>query len=295
VTGFAAMAVLAWFKAAEARRRVALLPLLAVSLAGAVSSHYYAVMIVIALAAGELVRTRARGRIDVPVWIAFAFTFLPLIVFLPTILRAHQYSAHFWAVPVWSDTISFYSTELGLGAVPQIGFLAAWLIFGFGGRGWRAMNFLRGVHQGNSLHERAPMTSWQATALCLLAATRLAVMLMARSITHAFSPRYAIGAIVGVATLVAYLLLRAAPRALTATAAALLCLITYGVEIRVLQAGFGEDRDHLMNSARALAGSGDTQIALMDIRAMHQLSYDAPRELAARVNYVADPERSIEY
>jgi hypothetical protein len=295
VAGFAAMAVLAWFRATEPYRRAVFLPLLAVSLAGAVSSHYYAVLIPIALAAGELVRTRARGRIDVPVWIAFAFGFMPLIIFLPTILSAHRYSAHFWAVPVWSDTISFYSTELGLGAVPLIGFLAAWLIFGIGSRGWRAMSLLRAAHQGNSLHESAPMTSWQATALCLLTATPLAVMLMAKFVTHAFSPRYAIGAIVGVATLVAYLLSRAAPRALTALAAAVLCLVMYGLEVRLLHAQLGETRDHLMDAARALSNSGDAQIALMEITVMHQLSYYAPRSLATRVNYVADPEKSIEY
>jgi Dolichyl-phosphate-mannose-protein mannosyltransferase len=296
VMGFAAMAVLAWFKATEPRRSAVFLPLLAVSLAGAVSSHYYAVLILISLAAGELVRTRALGRIDVPVWIAFAFTFLPLVVFLPTILSARQYSAHFWAVPVWSDAIYFYSRELGLGAVPLIGFLTAGLIFGFAMRGRMAdMNFMRGGRPGDSLHERPRLTAWQATALYLLTATPVTAMLMAKYVTHGFSPRYAISSIVGIATLAAYLLSRAAPRALMAMAAAVLCLIMYGVEIRVLGVDFGEQRAHLIDSSRALSGSGDAQIALMDITVMHQLSFYATRELAARVNYVADPEKSIEY
>jgi hypothetical protein len=295
VTGFAAMAVLAWFKATEPRRSAVFLPLLAVSLAGAVSSHYYAVLILVSLAAGELVRTRVLGRIDVPVWIAFAFTFLPLAVFLPTILSARKYSAHFWAVPVWSDAISFYSTQLGPGAVPLIGFLAAALIFGFGMRGWRAMNFMRGARPGDSLHEREPLAPWQATALYLVAATPLAAMLTAKFVTHGFSPRYAICSIVGIATLAAYLLSRAAPRALTAMAAAMLCLIMYGLEIRILRAEFDKQRAYLIDAAGALSGSGDVQIALMDITLMHQLSYYAPRELATRVNYVADPEKSVEY
>lgn len=295
VMGFAAMAVLAWFKATEPRRSAVFLPLLAASLAGAVSSHYYAVLILIPLAAGELVRTRTLGRIDVPVWIAFAFTFLPLVLFLPTILSARRYSAHFWAVPVWSDAISFYSAELGLGLVPLIGFLTAGLIFGFGMRGWLAMNFMRGGRPGDSLHERPPLTAWQATALYLLAATPVAAMVMAKFVTHGFSPRYAICSVVGVATLAAYLLSRAAPRALTAMAAAVLCLIMYGLEIRILRGEFVEEHVHLIDSVRALSGSGDAQIALMDLTVMHQLSFYATRELATRVNYVADPQKSVEY
>jgi hypothetical protein len=291
VTGFAAMAVLAWFKATEHRRRAVFLPLLAVSLACAVSSHYYAALILIPFAAGELVRTRALGRIDVPVWIAFAFTVLPVAVFLPTILSAREYSAHFWAVPVWSDAVYFYTGQVGLGAVPLVAFLAAALIFGFGRRGRRGMNLMR----GDSLHERGPLTPWQATVLYLLAATPVAAMLAAKFATHGFSPRYAICSIVGIATLVAYLLSRAAPRALTAMAAAVLCLIMYGVEIRILRAAFAEQRDDLIASARTLSRSGDAQIAMMDMTVMHQLSYYAPRELATRVNYLADPDKSIEY
>lgn len=295
VIGFAALAVLAWFKAAEHRRRAVFLPLLAVSLASAVSSHYYAGLILIPLAAGELVRTRALGRIDVPVWIAFAFTFLPIAVFLPTILSARGYSTHFWAVPVWSDAIFFYSSMLGLGAVPLIGFLTAVLVFGLGERGWRAMNFIgRGVTY-NSLQERGPLTTWQATALYLLAATPISAMLVAKYATHGFSPRYAICSIVGIATLAAYLLSRVAPRALTAIAAALLCVLMYGVEIRLLRGEYIEQRTHLIDSARVLSESRGAQIALMDITVMHQLSFYAPRELATRVNYVADPEKSIEY
>jgi hypothetical protein len=295
VTGFSAMAVLAWIMATEPRRHAVFLPLLAVSLACAVSSHYYAGLILISLTAGELVRSRALGRIDLPVWIAFAFTFLPLVIFLPTIRSARGYSTHFWAVPIWSDAISFYSTKLGLGAVPLIGFLAAGLVFGFGTQGWRARQLKLGTYPDDRLFERAPLPIWQATALYLLAATPVTAMLVAKFATHAFSPRYAICSIVGIATLATYLLWRVSPRALTAIAAAVLCLIMYGFQIRVLHAKYREQRASLAGSTAALAKTGDAQIALIDITVMHQLSYYAPREIAARVNYVADPERSVEY
>jgi hypothetical protein len=240
-------------------------------------------------------RTRALGRIDIPVWIAFAFTFLPLAVFLPTIRSARQYSAHFWAVPAWSDALSFYSTKLGLAAVPLIGFLAAGLLFGFGTRRRRAMNSMRGHYPEDRLHEHATLPPWQATALFLLAATPVTAMLVAKFATHAFSPRYAICSIVGIATLATYLVSRVAPRALTAMVAAVLCLVMYGLEIRILRADFNGRRAGLIDSAEALSRTGDAQIALLDITVMYQLSYYTPRDLAARINFVADPEKSIEY
>lgn len=291
VTGFAAVAVLAWFKATENRQRAVFLPLLAFSLVGAVSSHYYAVLILIALASGELVRTRVLGRLDMLIWIAFAFALLPIVIFLPTILHARGYSSHFWATPVWSEAIYFYAIQVGLGAVPLIGFLAAGLIFGFGVRGWRAMNLTR----GDNLHYHRPLTLWQATALYMLAATPVAVMLVAKLATHGFAPRYAICSIVGIATLAAYLLSRISPRALTAMTAAVLCLIMYAVEIRLLRMDYVDQRTFLMDSAHALANTGNAQIALMDITVMHQLSFYARRDLATRVNYVADPAKSVEY
>jgi len=295
VAGFSAMAMLAWIEVTEPRRRAVFLPMLAISLAWAVSSHYYAVLILISLAAGELMRTRALGRIDVPVWIAFAFTFLPIVIFLPTIRSARQYSAHFWAVPSWSDALSFYSTKLGLAAVPLIGFLAAGLLFGFGTRGWRAMNSMRNHYPKDRLHESTTLPQWQATALFLLAGTPVTAMFVAKFATHAFSPRYAICSIVGIATLATYLVSRVAPRALTAMVAAVLCLVMYGLEIRILRADFSGRRAGLIASSEALSRTGNAQIALLDITVMHQLSYYTPRDLAARINFVADPAKSIEY
>jgi hypothetical protein len=46
VSGFAAVAVLCWFRATESRRRKLFLPLMALCLAGAVASHYYAAMVI---------------------------------------------------------------------------------------------------------------------------------------------------------------------------------------------------------------------------------------------------------
>src|SRR6266481_124886 len=58
VCGFSALAMLSWMRSAAHRKRTAYVPLLAVSIAAGVASHYYAVLVVVALALGELIRTR---------------------------------------------------------------------------------------------------------------------------------------------------------------------------------------------------------------------------------------------
>lgn len=62
MAGFAALAVLSWLRLAEHRQRTVYVPLLAVALVAAVASHYYAVLIVIPLALGELVKTATQGK-----------------------------------------------------------------------------------------------------------------------------------------------------------------------------------------------------------------------------------------
>jgi hypothetical protein len=129
VSGFAALAVLSWLRLAAHRKRTVYLPLLAVALVSAVASHYYAILIVVPLALGELMRTRFTRKIDWPIWMAFTSAGLPILAFLGTIRSAQGYSKHFWAIPVWSDAFSFYQTEFGLGMFTLLGALAATLGF----------------------------------------------------------------------------------------------------------------------------------------------------------------------
>src|ERR1700712_4256491 len=91
VCGFAAVAMLSWMRAAAHRNRMVYIPLLAVSLAAAVASHYYAGLVVLPLALGELIRARHTKKIDWPIWIAFTGTCVPILAFLGTIRSARGY------------------------------------------------------------------------------------------------------------------------------------------------------------------------------------------------------------
>jgi hypothetical protein len=288
VTGFTALALLSWLRVTENRHRRVYLALLGLSLMGAVSSHYYAAVAVASLAAGEIVRSKVRRTIDVPVWLAFGCTFVPILAFLPTIRSAHQYASHFWAIPIWSDAVSFYPTELGMGIFPLLGLLVAGISFGVNLTGWRSPN-------GDDPHRPEALNAWQMTALYYLSLTPFFTMLMAKLVTHGYASRYAISAVVGVSMLAVYFVSRLSPRALTAFAAAMVCLVMFGLQVRLLRARFATERTTVLNNVNLLGTTGNEQIVVMDMTLMHQLTFYSPRELATRVTYVADPTESIRY
>src|SRR6185295_14459378 len=67
VVGFCALALVCWQAAADDHCRKLSLTGVAVAVAAAISSSYYAVLILAPLGAGELVRSLTRRKIDWPV------------------------------------------------------------------------------------------------------------------------------------------------------------------------------------------------------------------------------------
>ena len=69
------------------------------SLAAAVSTHYYAVLIFLPLAAGELTRTWTTKRVDFAIWAALLLGLLPLLAYMPLMAESRKYAATFWSRP----------------------------------------------------------------------------------------------------------------------------------------------------------------------------------------------------
>lgn len=288
VMGFTALAVLCWLNVTENRHRKVFLPLLALSLTAAVSSHYYAVLIAFSLGIGELVRSRTMRRLDPGVWIALAFTVLPILVFLPILHNASKYSATFWGTPVWSDALLFYPSELGLGIYVAAGLLAVALTFGFSLSGSSAV-------ENKWVQQTCSLKRWQATALCLVAAIPILAMILAKFVTHAFTNRYAISAAVGITVLSVFLVSRLAPRHLAALSAALIYLFFFLGQFRQLRSSSISDRRDYVREEAVLSQTGTEQIAVDDWALVLRLSLYAPRDLASRINYIADPANSDKF
>ena len=287
VCGFASIAVLAWMKATLHHRRRIYVPLLAFSLAGAVATHYYAAIIMVCLALAEVTRSLRRRSLDGAVWIAFAFTFLPVLAFLGVIRSARGYSTHFWAVPVWTDVLKFYGTEvaLGVGAVlTAVVFLSC----------FERQGKLDGRDRGPEWFGKAMPIEW-AVAFCSLVLLPLMVMAMAKFVTHGFTDRYTIEAIVGISVLVPWFLCRVRPQPRFAVAAVLASLFVFVFQVHELKDEVDTVRVRLTGDIQSLSVTGDQAVAVMDTTKFQRISFYAPRRLASRLVYLSDPTASIHY
>lgn len=83
--------------------------LMGVTFGLAQSLHYYAVFAVVPFAVAEAALTLKSHKLRLGVWLAFACTLIPLVLFFPLLWRQKlYYGEHFWAVPTWSKAAGFY-------------------------------------------------------------------------------------------------------------------------------------------------------------------------------------------
>jgi hypothetical protein len=92
--GFSALALLCWQFAAEGRYRKLALVGLWLSLTLAVSSHYYAVLVLLPLFLGEGARSLRNRRVDWPVLLCIAFAGLVILFYLPLINGEIRLASH---------------------------------------------------------------------------------------------------------------------------------------------------------------------------------------------------------
>ncbi len=192
--GSAGLALVCWQKACAGERRGLALAGLALSLAAAVSSHYYGVVILAPLAAGEMVRRKR----DPAVWAAMALGAGPLLPMLALMRGARVYAAGFWAQPSLASLAGFWEFLLAPALWPAVLVLLAAVLVK---RGKAADP----EGEGPPRHEIAAVVTLALAPLLLLA--------MAFTLTNAWSDRYALPAVAGVAALAGFALHRAGARA----------------------------------------------------------------------------------
>jgi Dolichyl-phosphate-mannose-protein mannosyltransferase len=117
VLGFSAAALLCWQVRTDGSGAAAVVGL-ALALGLATASHYYAVFVLVPLAAGEAVRAAGRRRVDLPVVGALAVAILPLALAVPFIRAARELSSTFWAVPHLVSSVDFFGWLLRTPAIP---------------------------------------------------------------------------------------------------------------------------------------------------------------------------------
>jgi dolichyl-phosphate-mannose-protein mannosyltransferase len=283
---FSTLALLSWTRAVEDSRRRLFLPLLACGLAAAVASHYYAVLVALALGLAELVRTFARRKVDWPIWLAFTATIVPLIIFLPVIRSSQKYSGHFWAHPQWRMVLAFHPRMMEYFPNVLIGTIAfsLWLM---SRRFWT-----------RDEEEVRPRLSLPIiAALISFSLIPCFGVMLAKTITHAYVDRYAIAGAIGACILCTCLLHRLSDkRGLVVLVSVALSLGSYGLgaSLRAIDnsgtlADLRADRRFLTRKA------GDRPLVVDEVTVFHRLSFYGAPAFANRLAYIADADASTKY
>jgi hypothetical protein len=115
--------------------RVWAILLLALSLAAAEASHYYAIFAFVPFGAAEAVYFVKTGRLRWSVWLSLATGALPLAVMWPLLRQLQRlYGAHFWAQPNLQVAVDSYAqmfktnAPIAVGVAAAICFAALWNI-----------------------------------------------------------------------------------------------------------------------------------------------------------------------
>ncbi|MDQ3753205.1 MAG: glycosyltransferase family 39 protein [Acidobacteriota bacterium] len=293
VLGFGTLALLCWQSATLNRWRLLSLICLALSLAAAISIHYYGILIIFPLATGEAVRTLTRRRLDMPVWAAFGLAVTPLMWHLPLIKQARAYSGVFWSPPAWVNIPDFYSGLLAPMVLP----LAAVLI-------------LAGIYtivfpdDERAQKQAAPSSSpvHEIAAACGFIVIPVICVILAKLATGAFANRYALPAVIGFGVLVALIAAKIFNNRAVMGLALVICfggwfLLTQAREIRDPTGNsLGPFTSAALQSGVELFQSEREQalpIVAAEPHTLVHFSHYAPPEIASRMVYLADPSIAL--
>jgi hypothetical protein len=190
--GFCGLMLVSWQAACGSRHRKLAITGLAVSVAGAVSSHYLAVLLLIPIGLGELARTGMRRRWDFAIWAAMIAGLAPLAAYLPLLRATRVYVANFWAAPSVTAFVECYQWLQTPAIVPA-------LVVAFA--------LATSNHRRDTRDPRVPIHEGVAVAAFLLLPVYQAAI---SPVTGVLLARYVLGMVAGAGILFGFGLYRAA-------------------------------------------------------------------------------------
>ena len=289
--GFAALALVSWQSATLNRGRSIALVCLGASVAAAVSTHYYGLLIVLPLALGEGVLSLTRRRFDMAVWAALAVSMVPLALHLPLIRAGAAYSSAFWSPPQWVNVPDFYIDLLTAAIVPIAFILVVGGIYSMvAGRGTEAA--------GASLTPVLPLH--ELAAACGFIVIPFVCVVLAKVVTGAFVNRYATPAVIGFAVLAGFgtavsFSRSAAMRLVIAVSLTGWFVLSQarefieptGFSLPVSQAQVNRANEWLANQDPELP------VVVADPQSFTVLSHYGSQEVRSRMVYLADPDLAL--
>lgn len=289
VLGFCALALCCWQTAARGRLRSVSVPGLGLSIAAAISCHYYAVLGVGAILFGESVRTIHQKKLDIKVALACVLGFVPLLFFAPLIQAARSYSRAFWAKPQWTNALGFYNTLL---APAPLVLLAPLVV----------LAILYRVHFGEG--KRAPSSGLrnspvhEIAAVCAFLVIPAIGVILAKFVTGAFTFRYALPAVIGLSVVIAWSSLRLARgRSYVGMAVALILICAFVFNGFKAYSGARSNREDHLSSYRFLsAHSAGLPVVVTGPHLFFELSHQASSQQGGfRPTYLANVAMALRY
>jgi Dolichyl-phosphate-mannose-protein mannosyltransferase len=199
--GLLAVGFAAWQSATLPAKRSWSLILLAVGIAGAISTSYYAVLALVPLGIAELIRTVQRRTIDLPMWLAMGAGAAVSLLYLPLVIGSVSgFDPYNWARPSFAALLGMYEDFFESAIWFWLGcllFVAVLVIL---------QRWARKRKDGIECELPAAEVALGA-GLLLLPVLGLAVAL---AVTKTITTRYVISTVTGFSMLVAFLAFRAA-------------------------------------------------------------------------------------
>jgi hypothetical protein len=290
--GAIGVAMVAWQRAAEAKKPRLSVAVLFLSLVFAICCHYYAVFVWVPFGLAELARTWSRKRIDWPVWLAFILSPAVLLIFIPEMRAARSiYVGGYWAKAHWSQIASVYQSLVSISILPILVVVLACLLL--------APRFARPLAGGAP---SLPLHEWVfAGSLSLLPAFAVPPSIL----TGAFHERYVLACVGGVAIVLAFALCRSMRGdhfvgAIITLVFGLWFVVKNGPEVRRQMVENGGLTTPLGQPLRAAAWNRELERSKLPIAVagslffMQYQHYAAP-EVHSRVYYLADEELALRY
>jgi hypothetical protein len=271
--------LVAWQRRTEGSRSA--LIFMALCLAGVTWTHWYGVLVFAPIAAGELVRSWNRRRVDWAAWAALATATAALLPLIPLMRGARQIGAAYWTKVGLLQALSVYTTLMEQLCIPAAGVLAVFLATG-------SLTRSQGGRRRAGEYEIAAVVGFLMLPL--------AAYILAKSLTGALITRYVLAAAIGIAIALAFTAWEGmgASAAPGVVIAATLCVSAFCGEAafawkqRQLR---GElNRDNLPELVRDLPGP----IVMTDNDTLLPLRHYQPPEVSRRLVYVADEKAALE-
>jgi hypothetical protein len=279
---FAALSLLFWQKAAGGSR-LALVGLF-LMLAAAPYAHYYAVLIYLPIACGEIARWLSQKRFNQGIWGTMALASVTMAGLIPFMLATRQFAAHFWSDNSPMAVVLIYLTLVG-----PFGVLA------FAALGYIALfHPVQGLDPGPRPNRPLP----EIAAACCLLVLPLIGFVMAR-FTHALAARYVLPMVLGAGFLIGYVVCASGVR-VAGLAGLVYCFLF--VMFLFSTVSWWRALTVMRNAAQSqkqdfvqLLTSSPEPVVLGNPFVFLQMSYYVGDPLKKRLVYIADSDQAVRF